>query len=882
MHPTVVLLRVASLSVDEVSRRGFRADRLLDDYVRQAIGLAAGSELVDATGSKAREAVDRYVARMAGRATPFGLLAGTAFAEVGEERDLQLADRRDHRAAVRLDGAALESILSAVTGREAPRLLQPGRPPQELAIEWLRRQGAANAADELEELMATACGVQPVACATPESLARAWARCSLPGMTAVKENARFHVDLDVSVAKASVEQRLVEDLDLTLRRLQTLFPAPDPLYDFRLEFQSRYEDAEVSLSTVLDPVQGLLEKTFTAASALANRAGVETARTASSELQVPDIALRAYDHWRATGQPYDLAGHAPAEVAVARSVQAALLDKHEAAFDALLLSGQQRSPLASLARFAVGRPDREHALRQWLGSDKDDGVIVAELVHTPGGRIANVLQRPALHRHTVSLDSAFQGSLALDSLLIRLVDGQFVLRDRSTGRRVLLELNSTHSVDFPGNDPRYRLLAHLSGSVGVGWKWGGLARMSHLPRVTCGRIIVRPEHWQMGSDETRRLLENRDPASHLRGLLPGIAQRRWIGCGTGDRLLPLDLQETRSANALLRRAGRRGRLEFTELPHMESPAVTGPQGAHVAEVCIPLRHRVPAERRSAVPSAPVSGGDWVYFAYHCSAFVADQVIVRAQALFEVLRSRGLAASWFYVRYGEGGHHVRVRIRPAHAQHRAGVLAELDGFGSELQSSGLVSRARSDWYVPEVSRYGGHQGLAAAEEFFRADSERVATLLSSAPSEEERLLTAVATLLHGARAFFGDGFSDDQLLGVLRRRISVRQGAGRLGSRYGDFFRARRATIEAFLATHTPCQKSIDALRHLGRSLQGETATDEGVFRAALHMHMNRLFAWDTQRLERLAYDIAARKVIERRARAQTSDGHSTGVKTHAH
>ncbi|MFF5435130.1 thiopeptide-type bacteriocin biosynthesis protein [Streptomyces griseofuscus] len=872
MKSTVALVRVASLSVDEISGPAFGADRLCDDYVKQAIGLAAHPSLVTAPSEKADAALERYVTRMGGRATPFGLLAGTAFASTGAVRSLSITSRADHQVFVRVDTAVLESLVASAAGSAPPHLIEPGREAHDVAVDLLRAYGRADFAQALERLVASICGPRPIAHVTPDRLEHLWNASGLPDVAGRSAAARFHVDLDMAMPRPRVEAHTGGALDHALRRLQIMFPPADPLSAFKTAFQELYEDGEVPLSTVLDLRTGLLERTFTAGSALAQHAAVEPSAGPAADRSVSSAALRAYDHWRKTGTTYDMSGHGAADRPIARSVQAALLDNHENAFDAVLLSGQERSPMASLARFALSRPDREEDLRRWLEAHGEDQgeAIVAELVHAPAGRIGNVLQRPRLHAHTVYLGGGRGGALNIENLRVRLSNGRFLLRDGESGRPVILELNSTHSVDYRGNDARFRLLAHLSGMRSVGWRWGALSSLSHLPRVTCGRIIVSPERWVVGADDTRRILQAQDPSGALRDVLPGLGDREWVGCGTGDRLLPVNLRSPRAARAVLQRAVHNGRLDVTELPQIESPAVEGPGGKHVAEVCFPLAAAPRTTTRPPSPAAPaVNRNEWVYWKYYCSPFTADMVITAANEAVQNMRASGDASHWFFVRYGHGGHHVRVRVMPTAAAHRAAVVTRLEHLGATLRDQKISGRASSDCYVAEVARYGGAIGLAAAERIFCIDSGLVAAFLATKPSEEDRLLAAVAGLLHGVQAFYAEELSTRQLIDILRRRVSPLEAGGRLGSRYGSYFRTKRTELTAHMRAHRPEGQMTEALRDLRRRVppaSGEThACGEDIFRAVAHMHMNRLFARDVQRLERLAYDMAVRMLLERQA-----------------
>jgi len=128
-----VLLRVAALSVAEMRRALALPGTASDLLVRSAITYAAGPHLLEATensgSARAREAVQRYITRMGGRATPYGLLAGTCIAKLGDRTTLRLTGRTGYRVTAYLDVALLEAIvdehLSAVSPRLVPLRVSP-------------------------------------------------------------------------------------------------------------------------------------------------------------------------------------------------------------------------------------------------------------------------------------------------------------------------------------------------------------------------------------------------------------------------------------------------------------------------------------------------------------------------------------------------------------------------------------------------------------------------------------------------------------------------------------------------------------------------------------------------------------------------------------
>jgi len=122
------VLRTPFLPFDELVRWGDGRDarealRALVERpeVREAIFVAASS-LVDTwlenpdseRGAQCERALVRYLARMAGRSTPFGLFAGVSTLPLGERTNLVLGARDEYRRTTRLDAGYLVDVLSGL------------------------------------------------------------------------------------------------------------------------------------------------------------------------------------------------------------------------------------------------------------------------------------------------------------------------------------------------------------------------------------------------------------------------------------------------------------------------------------------------------------------------------------------------------------------------------------------------------------------------------------------------------------------------------------------------------------------------------------------------------------------------------------------------
>jgi thiopeptide-type bacteriocin biosynthesis protein len=968
MVAAFALARVALLSVEEATRLVALEDPH-DPLVEAAIRLAWGSPSSHPgnQAERTRATTVRYISRMGGRATPFGLFAGTAPLTVGDSRRLTLQGRDQHQVRVRTDFEVLHSLVTeaiqeasaerrpvrrnrklytvgesmryaaadgpvadVVSGRLTPAiravldvlgdgsllvgelvgaltsrfagtasealtdfvnqlidtgvlqydvaLLQPGCEPAELAYSALTRIGDRVRGSALSVLATEANGLQPLDADLVDHLDKVWDAAAehAPALTDMPRNRRFHLDLELATSDAQLDARTVEELVGAVRRLELLLPPPTYLVEFRQAFEQRFEDAEVPLLQALDLENGILRPGERTLSPLARSAGIDGS-PAPHEAALPAGVRKVLDLWLRTGQSVDLADFPQAEHTSARGLLAALLDDHEGRFRSLLWAGYQRSPMALIGRFALGRPELEDALQHWRkgAAEQEDGPIHAELVYAPEGRISNVLLRPRLHDQEIALTGAGDGTITLDRLLIRLENGVMRLRDRVSGRDVVVETNSAHNVTAPAVDPVYSFLGLLVSPGAIGWSWGPLQHLSHLPRLTCGSVIVSPETWTVSGEDVRKALAARDSGGRLRELLPRFGDRRWIGVGTDDRVLPVDVTSHQSILAGLRREVRSARVGLVELPQVESPVASSAAGSHVTEVVVPLQRKrpgLPSRQQQPVRTetlfAPGLGASWVYAKYYCGSSSGDATVAQAARLARELTVTGAVRKWFYLRYHDEGHHIRVRMLPATAADRPAVVAALDELGTQLKASGLIVRTVLDDYVPEVARYGGQRGLEHAESLFTADSDAVARFVGSGVDEATRLYACVGDMLHWASILF-DTFEERQTF--LRRHQS---GLGltfqQTGNRHGLFFREHRAKLDAHLADHTMDPATGSALESLASLLDSHNRMS--VAASVLHMHCNRLFGADARRLEFLASELAGRKLREWQARGITVPG----------
>jgi thiopeptide-type bacteriocin biosynthesis protein len=98
-----------------------------------------------------------------------------------------------------------------------------------------------------------------------------------------------------------------------------------------------------------------------------------------------------------------------------------------------------------------------------------------------------------------------------------------------------------------------------------------------------------------------------------------------------------------------------------------------------------------------------------------------------------MQAQGFIKGYFFIRYGEGGPHIRLRLRGRNSileeQVRPLLEEYFTAFFQQLPSDSWKGAMGTDYvacvaYEPETERYGGPGGLRIAEQLFQASSRAV--------------------------------------------------------------------------------------------------------------------------------------------------------------
>ena len=415
---------------------------------------------------------------------------------------------------------------------------------------------------------------------------------------------------------AAIAREAAKAAELLLR-LNPSAPGAGPLDGYRQAFMARYgADREMPLLELLDRDQGLGppyghgrtgagvdQAALAVRDQTLRRLAVDALRERRRVVVLDDATLDRLAFASATAETAPLS----LDVAVfvlARS--AAAIDTGE--FELLIgpnLGAQEAG--RNLGRFAdlLGDPGRTALAAVAASGSARQPEVPVELVYLPRrARSANVVIRPAIHRHEIAVGTmpgvAAQDAIALSEVLIGLRDGRFYAR--SPALEGDLRVHAGHMLNPHQAPVACRFLEDLAHDGRVSFnsfQWGPATDLPFLPRVRVGRINLGAAQWQIDCSRRDASLAPSDASF-------GAALERWreawmvprhVYLAYADNRLLLDLEEPDQVEQLrdeLRQLHDGRVLVLQEpLPGPEHAWLAGPNGCHLSELVVPIVLRAP-------------------------------------------------------------------------------------------------------------------------------------------------------------------------------------------------------------------------------------------------------------------------------------------------
>ena len=275
----------------------------------------------------------------------------------------------------------------------------------------------------------------------------------------------------------------------------------------------------------------------------------------------------------------------------------------------------------------------------------------------------------------------------------------------------------------------------------------------------------------------------------------------------------------------------------------------------------------------------IVGSEWLYYKIYTGHKTADLILTEViKPVSMNLLKKGLIDKWFFIRYADPKHHLRVRFKSTKNEYLGPIISELYKTLNEFKEQDLIWKVQLDTYQREVERYGVST-MELSEDLFFSDSIAVVLFLGLIEGDEGEQLR----WLYGLRAIdvFLDTFEFglEEKLGLMDR---LKTGFGQefgmsrpLKRQLDDKFRKERTNIENFLSFKEneepdyapmltilgenqkrmhPIAKQIKKMVNENKAFQNL----DNLMGSYIHMLMNRLFKSKNRLNEMVCYDFLYR------------------------
>jgi lantibiotic biosynthesis protein len=756
--------------------------------------------------------------------------------------------------------------------------------------------------------------------------------------TPVEMSRLFQLDLVKPGEAPALSSALADEI---LRGVQILWrlagsQQQESLDRFRSDFTDRYETREVPLLEALDEEIGIgFEKAGDAgAEASPLLRGMALARP-GSEQTVPwgrrqGVLLQKLDEARARGErqieitaddlermaPQGEGNPVPPPLPDAFHTMATIVASSEEALERgemqILFDGAGGpSGARLLGRFCHADPELTRCVEDHLRAEEAlrPDALFAEVVHLPQGRIGNILARPVLREYEIPYlgrsGAPPERQIPVSDLRVTVEGSRIVLRSQRLGREVIPRLTSAHNF-WRGSLGVYRFLGMLQSQgclSGLAWNWGPLDNAPFLPRVTSGRLVLSRAAWWMTEKEIKDLAAKKG-TERFRAVQEWRERRglpRLAALADADNELLVDFDNVLSVETFLDVVEGRDRARLFEFfPGPGELVARGPEGRFVHEILVPFVRR-PKEAAAAralrsvealppVRRAFAPGSEWLYAKLYTGSSTADGLLrdVVAPVAHGVM-SEGLADSWFFIRYGDPGWHLRLRFHGDPGTLVTRVFPRLQERIASLLDDGRLWRVQLDTYEREVERYGGPEGIVLTERLFHVDSEAVLAILDLLEGDEGADFRWRITL-RGIDMLLNDlgleGAAKQQVLRRMRESFATEFGGGKgLRVQLDQRLREERRSLfplldpagdrESELAPaldilHQRSQRWAPIIAELKRqeSAGRLTQTIAEMAPSYVHMFVNRMIRAAARAHELVLYDFLYQLLEQRAARAR--------------
>lgn len=497
--------------------------------------------------------------------------------------------------------------------------------------------------------------------------------------------------------------------------------------------------------------------------------------------------------------------------------------------------------------------------------------IIAEIVHLPEARIGNILQRPNLRKAEIPVMARSHNNaqkLDVDDLYIFLKNERLVLWSKKLDREVIPRLSSAHN--FKTGMILYRFLADMQsqyGELNLKIDWCSLEKSPFHPRIRYKNIILRRAQWNIPKINHSSSSNYDDIQTVLQTYnLPQI-----IMVSEGDNELLIDLSNPLSCRILFDKLCKQDVVLKEYIFSQFRSAVSDNTATYGNEIILPLATDTIETKPTVRPAIALTierkfppGSEWVYAKIYCGASSAEYLLKEIiPGIVDTLNRKLLIKKWFFVRYTDPQHHIRLRIEACQKEDFCHIVSVINNTLSKLLKNQKIYNLQFDTYIRELERYGP-ETIEDSEELFHLDSLKVLSIIDKYPEISERWLPASRRIVDYLTTAGMDVEEKLRFIEDMRRKFFLEFGNDKQNDKILNLkYRDRRKTIEHTLSSVNTVSKEesivinsiINSLWDSYEDRDQVLIRRQSLLASYIHMFVNRLFEKDQRKYEYALYHL---------------------------
>ncbi len=572
----------------------------------------------------------------------------------------------------------------------------------------------------------------------------------------------LQADMSKPLAGKAIDKRYPDAIIRAINFLRKIYmsPAKTNLDAFREAFYKRYEHEEVPLAIALDTETGIGYPPGKHAGGIApltkdlnfeNRPGnntIEWSKTDDFLLKqyLEAIGNRQYSIVLNDNDADEISKTKPKSLPLPYTFSAIASFIYEGDQEYIqLLSAGGAGAMQLHGRFCH-TDEKIHSLCLEIAKKEQElnpDAIIAEVIHIPQSRLGNILQRPALSTHEIpylgrsSLDAEHQ--IAINDLMLSVSEDRIILRSKRLNHEIIPRLSSAHNFSF-NSLPVYHFLCDLQMQgvhPSIGFNWGSLSHLyEFLPRVIYENVILSSATWHLDKVKFESIINAKEP--ELLQIAAEWSSRhgmpQFIALADGDNELVIDLKNFLSVKTLRHELKKRNSMTFIEFFVNPNKAfVKNNDGLFTHQLIfsfasseikksdthLTLQHNPSGTKR--VKRTFIPGDEWVYYKVYCGQKTADLLLTDlVKPLVDLLSRQEIISQWFFIRYADPDHHLRVRFRLKEVGNMNDIVSKMKSYANPFIQQGFISDIQLSAYKRELERYGENT-IHLAEQLFCNDS-----------------------------------------------------------------------------------------------------------------------------------------------------------------